>query len=206
MCHPLRADDGLHDGRLVQIPLRPAGQNLQPHHQRGEGHEPLRLRHLLQAPSHHRVGVSPVSRAIFSLPACLLTNRAWLGCLALSLPVVVITTEETASAHVHVLLFLLLFLLLLLLLLLSGSIASSSGGYKSKAKATLTDGGSSTARRLHQQLANVLLTEVLGEQHGPVGLHGVVGSLEELPHQNVHSESKPCRCSRCSPSRQRQPG
>ena len=182
MCHPLRADDGLHDGRLVQIPLRPAGQNLQPHHHRGEGHQPLRLRHLLQAPSHHRVGVSPVSRAIFSLPACLLTNRAWLGCLALSLPVVVITTEETASAHVHVLLFLLLFLLLLLLLLLSGSIASSSGGYKSKAKATLTDGGSSTARRLHQQLANVLLTEVLSEQHGPVGLHGVVGGLEELRH------------------------
>ena len=101
----------------------------------------------------------------------------------MSLPVIIITAEETASAHVHILLlFLLLFLLLLLLLLLSGSIASSSGGYKSKAKATLTDGGSSTARRLHQQLANVLLTEVLGEQHGPVGLHGVVGCLEELRH------------------------
>mgnify|MGYP007116221494 CR=1 FL=1 len=130
-------------------------------------------------------------------------SKLQLSCL----PVIIITAEETASAHVHILLlFLLLFLLLLLLLLLSGSIASSSGGYKSKAKATLTDGGSSTARRLHQQLANVLLTEVLGEQHGPVGLHGVVGGLEELPHQNMHSESKPCRCSRCSPSRQRQPG
>ena len=118
-------------------------------------------------------------KAMCIYPVCSKHNKG-----TLHLPVVIVTTEETASAHVDVLLFfLLLFLLLLLLLLLSGSIASSSGsGYESRANEVPTSGGSSTARRLHEQLANILLTEVLGEQHGPVGLHGVVGGLEELRH------------------------
>ena len=68
---------------------------------------------------------------------------------ALSLPVIIITAEETASAHVHILLlFLLLFLLLLLLLLLSGSSSAGSGG-------------SSTARGDGDQLLESLLDHLL---------------------------------------------
>ena len=67
----------------------------------------------------------------------------------MSLPVIIITAEETASAHVHILLlFLLLFLLLLLLLLLSGSSSAGSGG-------------SSTARGDGDQLLESLLDHLL---------------------------------------------
>ena len=93
------------------------------------------------------------------------------------LPVVVIITEETASGHINILLF----LRLLLLLLLSSS-TSSSNLYKSTVcqPGPTSNGGSSSATGLHQKLSNVLLTEVLGEEHGPVGLDGDTDSLEDL--------------------------
>ena len=97
------------------------------------------------------------------------------------LPVVVIITEETASGHINILLFLGLLLLLLLLLLLSGS-TSNSSLYKSTVcqPNPTSNGGSSSATGLHQELSNVLLTKVLGEEHGPVGLDSDVGGLEDL--------------------------
>ena len=42
----------------ARLPVRGAGPDLDPDHQRGQGREPRRLRHLLQATEHHRVGVS----------------------------------------------------------------------------------------------------------------------------------------------------
>ena len=101
--------------------------------------------------------------------------------LSFSLPVVVIITEETASGHINILLFLGLLLLLLLLLLLSGS-TSNSSLYKSTVcqPDPTSNGGSSSATGLHQKLSDVLLTEVFGEEHGPVGLDGDVDGLEDL--------------------------
>ena len=45
------------DRGLDTPPLRHACKNVQPHHQRGSWHQPRRLRHLLQTPRHHRMGV-----------------------------------------------------------------------------------------------------------------------------------------------------
>ena len=48
----------------ARLPYDLLGRISQPHHQRGQGRQPRRLRHLLQAPEHHRVGVigEPQSR------------------------------------------------------------------------------------------------------------------------------------------------
>ncbi len=43
--HPRRGIAGRHDRRLGEAALRPAGETRQPHHQRSERREPLRLRH-----------------------------------------------------------------------------------------------------------------------------------------------------------------
>ena len=59
---PRRRQPGRHDGRLGPASLRRAGADLDPDHQRGEGRQPRRLRHLLQAAEHHRVGVSARAR------------------------------------------------------------------------------------------------------------------------------------------------
>ena len=56
-------EPGRHDRRLGAAALRPAREDLEPHHQRGQGRQPRRLRHLLQAPEHHRVGVVPAGAA-----------------------------------------------------------------------------------------------------------------------------------------------
>lgn len=75
----------------------------------------------------------------------------------------------------------LLLFLLLLLLLLSSFTFSSSGSYLSNTLISYTsDRSSSTTARLQQKLTNVLLTKILGEQHRPVGLNSVVGSLQHL--------------------------
>ena len=73
--------------------------------------------------------------------------------------------------------------------------AAAARGLQS-AKTERTNRGSSTAARLHDQLAQVLLTQVLGEQQGPVGLNGVVGGLEELCNQNRLQNGSPSQCSR----------
>ena len=77
----------------------------------------------------------------------------------MSLPVIIITAEETASAHVDVLLlFLLLFLLLLLLLLLSrGSSAGSGGG------STTSGNGDKLLESLLDHLFDILALEVSQE-------------------------------------------
>ncbi len=49
----------------AELPLRPAVQGLQPHHQRGAGHQPRRLRHLRQTAGDDRVGIIQRS-AVFS--------------------------------------------------------------------------------------------------------------------------------------------
>ena len=54
-----RADHRLHDRALGAAAARPAGEGLEPDHQRGARHQPRRLRHLEQAARHHRVGVGP---------------------------------------------------------------------------------------------------------------------------------------------------
>ncbi len=53
-----RHERGRHDGRLGQAPVRPAREDLHPHHQRGARGEPRRGRHHEQAAGHHRVGVT----------------------------------------------------------------------------------------------------------------------------------------------------
>ena len=47
----------------ARLPVRRAGPDLDPDHQRGQGRQPRRLRHLLQAAEHHRVGVSARGRS-----------------------------------------------------------------------------------------------------------------------------------------------
>ena len=96
------------------------------------------------------------------------------------LPVIIIISKETTSRHINILLLFFLFLLLLLLLLSSFTF-SSSGSYLSNTLISYTsDRSSSTTARLQQKLTNVLLTKILGEQHRPVGLNSVVGSLQHL--------------------------
>ena len=59
VCALARGDlDRRHDGRLLRFLARVSGRDRDAHHQRGEGHQPRRLRHHLQAARHHRVGVS----------------------------------------------------------------------------------------------------------------------------------------------------
>ena len=92
------------------------------------------------------------------------------------LPVIVIISKETTSRHINILLLFFLFLLLL-----SSFTFSSSGSYLSNTLISYTsDRSSSTTARLQQKLTNVLLTKILGEQHRPVGLNSVVGSLQHL--------------------------
>ena len=93
------------------------------------------------------------------------------------LPVIIIISKETTSRHINILLLFFLFLLLLLLLLSSFTFSS----YLSNTLISYTsDRSSSTTARLQQKLTNVLLTKILGEQHRPVGLNSVVGSLQHL--------------------------
>ena len=49
--------DRRHDGRLLRFLARVPGRDGDAHHQRGEGHQPRRLRHHVEAPRHDRVGV-----------------------------------------------------------------------------------------------------------------------------------------------------
>ena len=53
-----RALERRHDRRLGAAALRPAGDHLVAHHQRGQGHQPRRLRHLVEAARDDRVGVA----------------------------------------------------------------------------------------------------------------------------------------------------
>ena len=46
----------------ARLPVRPAGADVEPHHQRGRRHQPGRLRHHVEAARHHRVGVSDAQR------------------------------------------------------------------------------------------------------------------------------------------------
>ena len=55
--HPGGHERGRHDRRLGAPSLRGARVDVEPHHQRGARHQPGRLRHHLEAPRHHRVGV-----------------------------------------------------------------------------------------------------------------------------------------------------
>lgn len=66
-------------------------------------------------------------------------------------------------------------------------------------------GGSSSAAGLQQELSNVLLAQVLGEQHGPVGLHRVVGGLDDLDANGEVFNALPSRSWQYRPSHQRQP-
>ena len=50
---------GRHDRRLGAAALRPAGDDLEPDHQRDPGREPRRARHLVEAAEHDRVGIEP---------------------------------------------------------------------------------------------------------------------------------------------------
>src|SRR5690606_36552124 len=54
---PRRDERGRHDGRLGAPPARLPRSRLEPDHQRGPRHQPRRLRRLLEAARHHRVGV-----------------------------------------------------------------------------------------------------------------------------------------------------
>ena len=45
------------DGGLDAHPIRRSRADVEPHHQRGARHQPRGVRHLLQAPRHHRMGV-----------------------------------------------------------------------------------------------------------------------------------------------------
>ena len=49
--------DRRHDRRLLPVPARGAGPRRHAHHQRGQGHQPRRLRRHLQAAGHDRVGM-----------------------------------------------------------------------------------------------------------------------------------------------------
>ena len=55
--HPVGRLDRRDDGGLVAHPLRHAGDDLQPDHQRGARHQPRRLRHLVQAAGDDRMGI-----------------------------------------------------------------------------------------------------------------------------------------------------
>ena len=55
--HPRRDERRRDDRRLGPHPVRRAGDHVAAHHQRGPRHQPRRLRHHLQAPRHHRVGI-----------------------------------------------------------------------------------------------------------------------------------------------------
>ena len=50
--------DRRHDGRLFPVPARGAGDGCDPHHQRGQRHQPRGLRHHVEAAGHDRVGVN----------------------------------------------------------------------------------------------------------------------------------------------------
>ena len=95
-----------------------------------------------------------------------------------SLPVVVVISEEAASGHINVLLLLFLLLLLLFLLRLSRSGSSSSGSGSSTNTCPSVRNGKST--RSGNQVQNVLLSEVGSEHHRPVGSNGVSGGLHDL--------------------------
>ncbi len=56
--HPRRDQRGRHDRRLGPPAPRPARAPVEPDHQRGPRRQPRRLRHHLQAPRHHRMGVT----------------------------------------------------------------------------------------------------------------------------------------------------
>ena len=45
----------------ARLPVRPAGADVEPHHQRGRRHQPGGLRHHVEAARHHRVGVTTAS-------------------------------------------------------------------------------------------------------------------------------------------------
>ena len=90
-------------------------------------------------------------KAMCIYPVCSKHNKG-----TLSLPVIIISSEQTASAHVLFLLFfLLLFLLLLLLLLLSGG--SSTG---SRGGSTTRGNGDELLKSLLDHLLDVLALEV----------------------------------------------
>ena len=67
-----------------------------------------------------------------------------------------------------------------------------------------TSSRSSSAAGLHQNLSDVLITEELGEQHGPVRLNSDVGSLQELWHNFRHKTPLPSQFRQHRPSRQNQ--
>ncbi len=56
--HPGGHQRGRHDGRLGPPALRRHGDDVEPHHQRGGRRQPGGLRHHVEAPGHHRVGVT----------------------------------------------------------------------------------------------------------------------------------------------------
>ena len=55
---PIIITDPAVDGGLGAAPARAAREHLEPHHQRSPRHQPRRLRHLLEASRHRRMGVS----------------------------------------------------------------------------------------------------------------------------------------------------
>ena len=59
------------DRRLGAAALRPAGDDLEPDHQRDPGREPGRARHLVEAAEHDRVGVDIVGPGIPPRPCCI---------------------------------------------------------------------------------------------------------------------------------------
>ena len=95
-----------------------------------------------------------------------------------SLPVVIVISEETTSGHINVLLLLFLFLLLLLLLRLSGS--SGSGGGSGRSTNTCPSAKDGNNTRSGDQVQNVLSGEVGSEHHRPVGSDGVSRGLHDL--------------------------
>ena len=68
---PRRHVGGCDDRRLGAPALRPAGDDLEPDHQRDPGREPRRARHLVEAPEHDRVGVDVVGPGISPRPCCI---------------------------------------------------------------------------------------------------------------------------------------
>ena len=66
----------LYDRRLGPHSLRRAGQDLQPHRQRGPGRQPRGVRHHQQTPGHHRVGMTletaktRMNTGFFARPYC----------------------------------------------------------------------------------------------------------------------------------------
>src|SRR5207247_1485655 len=77
---PRGHEPGRDDGRLGAAPLRPARAHLEPHHQRGEGRQSGGLRYFVEAPVHHRVGVSgsPVQHRVGYQNLVKLVSKAYL--------------------------------------------------------------------------------------------------------------------------------